>query len=428
MSERAVASESLAGLPRSRDDSWDLLRGIALLGVLAIHACGPYMARPLAGLLWPVWEQSGSIRLPGDLDLPWIDAIFWTCRGFAVPLFFYIAGIFAARSLAGGDRRQYAISRVRRCGGPLLVGTLLILPIMYFVWARGWVHVGSARPEHILGLRYSRSIQPHLHGFAHLWYLAYLLLFALTLAAVWPWAARLKSRPALSTVFPLGIVILGGLCVLALPSAVIQFRNAHYPIPGFFLYHALFFAWGVTASGRNFAAATPGAGRTFAVLSLAVLVGCATTLLIAPWQWLRPPQPFPRLPEAGTRLAIGITVTVLAVLMINGLVRGALIHRWSDRPVLRPIVALGRCSLWVYVVHPIAVGAAALGLYFVRLPVELKVIAAFAAGLLLPITLGPLAARTAIGRCLGAAEGSTGRPCGQAVPDVALSGEPIKRP
>ncbi len=411
-----------------RDGCWDVLRGIALLGVLGIHACGPYMTRPLAGLLWPVWEPTQPIRL-GGIEFPLVDAIFWTCRGFAVPLFFFIAGFFAARSLVRADRRRFMTSRITRYGTPLVLGTLLVLPLMYFIWAAGWVHVGSTKPSSFLGLRHSRAIQPHLHGFAHLWYLAYALIYSLALSAIRPRVASLRHRPAVSAWMAPAIVVLGGVCVMVLPSAVIQFRNAHYPIPGFFLYHALFFVWGAIAFGQTPSQRTLGAGATAGILTLAVLLGCTTAVLIAPYQWLRPPQPLPPLPESTVRLAIGVCSTLQAVLIISTLARAMRSLPSSDLPSLRPLAYLGRNSLWIYMIHPAIVGAVALGLYFVGVPVGLKVMTTCIASLALPMMIAPIARRTWLGRSMGAGERAPDRrESAESPPAAQLAKPPIGCP
>ncbi len=390
-----------------RQAHWDALRGVALLAVVALHACGPYLSRPLPGLLWPVSEKAAT-TLPMGERVAFTDAVFWACRAFAVPLFCFVAGALSIRSLAAAGPAAFARRRAARLGPPLLAGTLIVLPLMYAIWCAGWVRMGWTTWPRAAQFRLDPALRRGTLGLAHYWYLWYTLLYSLILAGAWRFLAPGRPRSAPARPPPpeiacgLLVVALGGACVWAMPSSLLVFVNGYVPAPGFFLYHGLFFLWGaLSAQGATERLAPhrtvpprvwPATGLTLA----GVACSAALPALAAPVMLTLANQPPPTTATDTHRLAAGACATLAAVLMISGLSR--LLHAGPPRWVC----GLGRASLWLYATHLPWVGLAAVLLSGVSLPPEAKAAAAFIAGLGLPLlTHGP-AGRWRAGRWLGA--------------------------
>lgn len=143
-----------------------------LLGIV-LHAAITYMDRRMDGLLWPVQTQTQPTHVGFDL-------LFWWIHGWRIPLFFVMAGFFAAmlarRRGAGGFFKH----RVDRILKPIAVATVTLLPLLYFIFAWGWVVEGRASWEEVLQADFDdAAIENHFLGPAHLWFLNYLFIFSL---------------------------------------------------------------------------------------------------------------------------------------------------------------------------------------------------------------------------------------------------------
>jgi hypothetical protein len=184
----------------SRDVFWDCCRAAGTCIVVALHGLVAYTFFVVPGLLWSVrergWGPAGSTRVQtlasGE---SWaIDGALWLLRACGVPMMALIAGWFAAKSLKSREPGAFVRERARRLGVPLLVGGAMVLPVMYLVWAVGWIAQGEAEWSHIAHVRFARHLQPQLYGLAHLWFVSYLLSYCVVLAGVW-WAwARFVKR------------------------------------------------------------------------------------------------------------------------------------------------------------------------------------------------------------------------------------------
>lgn len=379
----------------SRDSSWDFVKGIAMLAVLVIHATGPYLSYPLPGLLWPVWEPAFSPAFRQATGVVVLDLLFWITRSFAVPLFCFVAGVFAAKSLASSAPRPFIKARFRRLGVPLLAGTLIVLPVMYVIWASGWVRFGWAAWEHLPKGHFGPAVQPHLFGFGHLWYLWYVLLYSVLIAAAWP-GVRLVRSYSVGTLAPF-VAILGIAVVGIFPKAVVQFTNSYIPEPGFFLYHLLFFAWGVLTSRRALDRGVSG-GVTLAVFLgvFGLVASWVLTTAVEPQMLQQANGVIPELPASNRRLWIALASPwpavsfILATLAISRLASA----QWLCR--------IGRGSLWIYTTHLVWIGLSVLCLYLVAIPPECKALIALAAGLFGPMATARLVGRVRAGRWLGA--------------------------
>ena len=393
-----------------RDPAWDALRGVAILCVVAAHSVGPYVSRPLPGLLWPVYEparplMAGTEGLPGPAIT---DFVFWTIRTFTVPLFFFIAGAFGAKSLAHTDPRVFARTRLARLLPALLLGLAWMVVVMYPIWAWGWVKFGYAAPGHILHAHFGPAVQRNLHGFGHLWYLWYLILLTCALAWSWPLLRRAVEHPRVPALALRAPVAIGALLILLtpvaafLPDAVFVFDNSYIPTPGFFLFHAVFFVWGAVASRPLLDAQSP-ARRTLGniapiLLITGAIIAVVLTRLITPAMHVMQNQDPPLVPGLQDRLRVGTCAAFGAGAFILGLV--GLFTLWQRPPAW--LSALGRISLWVYITHLAWVGLAAVLLFRVQIPSEAKAACAFAFSLAVTLTTRALLTRTRIGKWMGA--------------------------
>jgi glucans biosynthesis protein C len=233
--------ESDAGVP-----AWSrgvtAARAWAIVLVVALHAAIPYAVDDVPGLKWHVREPAGH----------GFDALFWWCYAYATPLFSVLAGFLAAGSLERRGARAFARERVRRLGLPLIVGVVVVLPLAYPVWLRGWTLRGLASPVHLLMGNFAPGAERALWGLGHLWYLEYLLVLCLAWAA-WGWARPRLLKPneedgsgghsRAGGVLAMGMIATGAL-VTAWPGVLLDFRNLFWPDPPKLAYHAVFFVVG----------------------------------------------------------------------------------------------------------------------------------------------------------------------------------------
>lgn len=174
----APAQPTSLGVPHPppRFHGFDALRGGAMLLGIVLHAAITYMHRPMEGLLWPLRDEPASYGF---------DLLFWWIHGWRIPLFFVMAGFFAAmlarRRGAGGFLKH----RVLRILIPVTVATITILPIMYFIWGWGWQLEGRATWTEVWRVSFDdEQIDSGYQGPAHLWFLNYLVVYAFVYWAV----------------------------------------------------------------------------------------------------------------------------------------------------------------------------------------------------------------------------------------------------
>ena len=351
-----------------------------LFGV-ALHALIPYMERPVPHLLWPVREPGGFA----------FDAIYWWIHGFRVQLFFLISGVLAAASIAKVGPAIFARQRLSRLGVPLLVASVVVVAgLMYPVWAWGWVESGLAEPKHILHVRFSHGMQADLYGLAHLWFLEYLLVYCLLLAATKAFLARRAGPPPeasdgwASAWRPAAIIVTfvaatGGWLMFD-PRCLIEFHNWFLPRASELVYHGLFFAAGV--AGWSWKGAADVIGRWWwgpLLLAQAIF----PSYLREATAWTGPGDVSAAALAACYGWASAIGWLGLAVRVVRRV--GPVMHALSAR------------AFWLYLVHPPLVGVVQVMMFEQQLPAWAKFLASFAVATAVGlITYGP-AARLAAG-------------------------------
>jgi peptidoglycan/LPS O-acetylase OafA/YrhL len=154
--------------PGDRVHAMDNLRALAMLAGVVFHAALAYS--PLMHAIWPPADAGRSI---------FVDVVAWFLHMFRMPLFFVVAGYFAALLVA---RRGIGGLFRNRCARVLLP-LLLFLPIV--LSSMHWLTVETAaKATHpstalawIRGYLDQHGSLPAMPGWAHLWFLFYLLLF-----------------------------------------------------------------------------------------------------------------------------------------------------------------------------------------------------------------------------------------------------------
>jgi len=345
-----------------------------LLG-LVLHSLIPYMLRPVPHLLWPVREPSSA----------WVDALYWWIHGFRIPLFFFLAGLLAAATLARRSPNEFIIRRLKRLGIPFFVGLVtIVFPCMYLVWAWGWIRAGLAEVSNIFHLRFEHGFQQDLYGMAHLWFLQYLLIFSALLWLLVRLFPRIISKlpctPLRAGRWAAGCALVAAAAVYFDPRCITEFHNWFWPRTSEFFYHGSFFVAGVVPGAQILALS-----RRLWLLALTA-AGASFILFLT----------FTAAPIAPHNSAFAIATVAYAassILLWPGLF-AALLPGTHPPRLFQP---LAQAAMWLYVIHPPIVGVVQVLLYDQPLPASLKItiatLSAAVVGLLLWQLANALSAR-----------------------------------
>jgi peptidoglycan/LPS O-acetylase OafA/YrhL len=151
-----------------RIHSMDNLRALAMLAGVVFHASLAYSL-----LMHPIWPPADTGRSAI------VDAAAWFLHMFRMPLFFAIAGFFAALLVARRDMKGLFRNR---CARVLLPLSLFLLPVLASMrWITMHAVATAAYPSPVLAwLRTyveEHGALPSAPGWVHLWFLFYLMLF-----------------------------------------------------------------------------------------------------------------------------------------------------------------------------------------------------------------------------------------------------------
>ncbi len=134
----------------------DALRSVAMLLGIVLHAS----LFLLPSNWWPVTDEwAGTIDLRFNPYAYLVDLI----HGFRMPIFFLLSGFFSAMLWQRRGVRYFIWHRVKRIGLPLLISAFTLVPIVTWLFA----------PEEFIPLKHWHKAW--FFGFAHLWFLWYLL-------------------------------------------------------------------------------------------------------------------------------------------------------------------------------------------------------------------------------------------------------------
>lgn len=214
----------------------DNLRALAMLAGVLFHAALAYS--PLMHPYWLTADRRQSV---------WVDASVWFLHLFRMPLFFVIAGFFAARLVSRRGVTGMLRNRMARVLLPLAVFWPLTTVAIDWLTRRAASSVRNPPPLLDLLRRHELpSIPP---GWAHLWFLSYLLLFYLLIwigtTAEWKvptaWTtAALDGNPARF----LGIAPLLLVPALAMVHAPAPAPDGLLPQLWALVYYGAFFGFG----------------------------------------------------------------------------------------------------------------------------------------------------------------------------------------
>lgn len=307
----------------------DNLRALAMLAGVVFHAALAYS--PLIHPYWPPADAGGS---------PFVDVAAWFLHLFRMPLFFAVAGFFAAllaerRGMAGLFR-----NRTARVLLPLLVFLMPVLLGMHWLTVRAAATV--AHPSPVLAFVHayvgSHGALPLAPGLAHLWFLPYLLLFTVL---VWVWRTLAPQRPAWwPALHPVVLPLLGpALLVPALAGTTVPWPAPESPLPPLWTiaYFGAYFALGY----RHFRRPAP--IDALQRMSPLLLVGAIAAYAALPWVAGDPVtgSPLQHVVHAALEAYAGAWMTLWCLLAGK---------RWLDG-ASRTMRWLSASSYWVYLVH-----------------------------------------------------------------------------
>lgn len=316
---------------RDRLHYMDHLRALAMLAGVLFHAALAYS--PLMSGFFPTADRQNSV---------WVDVVVWGLHLVRMPLFFLVAGFFAAWTLARRGGVELARQRVRR----ILVPFLLAWPLVWLSLSAstGWAVANVQHPSAFLNLVREWMQSPGLPapppGTAHLWFLYYLLLFAvlqwvahtLELGRLGRWL--IDRRPAW---WLLGLPLL---LAPALASVGAPHPAPEGLLPQFWaiVFYGAFFALGALVQGQ------PGWLQRLRPVAPWLLAGCVVFYLAFLWRLrieLPGMNPAASWPTAALEAFLSVWLTVLCLLAGQ---------RLLDRPsaVMR---YLAQGAYWTYLLH-----------------------------------------------------------------------------
>jgi hypothetical protein len=223
----------------------DNLRTLMIVLVVNMHACVTYSH---VGSWYCMEEPEPA--LPAKIML-----IFWQghMQAFFMGLLFFLAGVFAHRSLQNRGPVAFLQERARRLGLPSLLYMLVIQPFMVYVLL-GHPHVPDRPSFSVLYWNYLASRRV-LNGSGPMWFALALLIFCAVLAGVRYWKPATGPAANSPVRVPGALELIGLGAVLALSTFLVRLSQ---PIGKdvlnfqlcFFPQYILAFAVGV-AAGRH---------------------------------------------------------------------------------------------------------------------------------------------------------------------------------
>ncbi|MBZ9609984.1 acyltransferase family protein [Rheinheimera maricola] len=312
----------------------DNLRALAMLAGLFFHAALAYS--PMAQPFWP----SADV-----LNHPLFDVFAWASHVFRMPVFFLLAGFFAAMLLHKYADGAFWRNRLRRVGLPLLLFLPLLTLAMGVVIQFGLTHIQQKPPLLAFIQAMLNQAEPPAMPLStmHLWFLYHLLfLYLLT------WCGRiLLNRQRLSWFTERGpnqlVLLLILACVPALYSVSVPFPAPEWIFPALW---ALWF-YGVFYSLGYACYSIPSLLARFEPFRHYYLLLGA--LCYAVYYLLLPPTLIPQSqPQGWLKLAITVLESCSAVLWTLCAVLYARRRlNWDSRA----LAYLSKVSFWLYIVH-----------------------------------------------------------------------------
>lgn len=321
-----------------RIHAFDGLRALMMLLGVAVHTVVSYTTVPM-GEAWAFKDPQTDFAF---------DVLLAGLHCFRMPVFFVMAGFFAALLVERRGREAFARNRALRVGVPLVVGYAILLPLTEwgFSYANqrgaGMVSSWQSSFDGARGMFYRTDT-------GHLWFLHYLLIFyALTLLALGvvpaAFAARCRAVFARCMTSRYGVLpfaaAVGSLCAF-MPSGVLETSSSFLPGSLPLLTYCVFYTFGwLLWARREHLAALRRSLISKAVLALVLFAGHSFFVL--------------RHLDSG---ATGITAASAAAGVFGALTAWVSIYFWiglflriAPEPQ-RVVRYLTDASYWIYLVH-----------------------------------------------------------------------------
>ena len=324
-----------------RYHSLDALRASMMLLGLVLHSAVNYAVAPL-GEAWPYKDQSTSTLF---------DMAVFFIHLFRMPVFFVVAGFFAALLMAREGAAGFLRNRVMRVLVPLAV----CWPFVYPLIAAGFIYANTNALGRVDMSPFTSGAFLATASLAHLWFLWDLMIFYAAAVLVARLAARLSTQAVarIESGFARIATSLGGALVMALittltllPMEVAGLETSVSLLPPLRVLaaYAVFFTFGWLLYRRR-DVIDDFARRWKVAMALGVL---STIGYLAITVGRVIPSP------VGTHVA-GCAVAGVAIwMLIIGIVGAFVSHLGQPRPIVR---YASDASYWIYIVHlPLAIG------------------------------------------------------------------------
>ena len=310
----------------------DNLRALAMLAGVVFHAALAYS--PLMHPIWPLADAGRSIA---------VDAVAWFLHLFRMPLFFVVAGFFAALLVARRGMAGLFRNRAARVLLPLVLFLPLVLISMHWLTMQAVANVAHPSPALVWmrGWIEQHDSLPLLPGWAHLWFLFYLLLFT-----VLTWVASSLGLRSLgqriAALPPLALILLFPIpLTLALAGTTAPWPAPEFVLPSLWAmaFFGLYFALGYQLFQRH---EILDRMRPWSMLLLVgAVLGYALLFHSTDGFALTRPKTLQHAMHAALEAYAGLWMTLWCLLAGK---------RWLDRrsPTMR---WLADASYWTYLVH-----------------------------------------------------------------------------
>jgi glucans biosynthesis protein C len=217
----------------------DWLRILAILGVLFFHSAMPFASE----LDWHIRNKETSNLF--------LEFNFFLSR-FRMPLLFFISGAVAFFMLKKRNSSQFITLRFKRLFIPLLFGTLFIVPLQVYMER---VEQGfSGNFFEFYPTFFTTGIYPTGNfSWHHLWFLAYLFVYNVTLAPLLRYVVVNRSKLAIFNLFSVNkrIYLLQIPSIICFSALVLSFPETHALVNDWcwFIYWLFFMLIGFLSMG-----------------------------------------------------------------------------------------------------------------------------------------------------------------------------------
>ena len=202
-----------------RYHSLDRLRAVLMLLGMVRHAAMSYEPSVFEG--WPYKDAQA------DLLVHWVIVFI---RVFQLPVFFAIAGFFAAYLVQTRGIRAFLRNRWSRIGVPFLVAWPLLAATMYFVVTFA-SRFSSVPPSHTYSMAEWTSANSLRYIFMHLWFLYHLMILCVVASGVRLLFLHIPERMRTRALDLFErLMHRGGIAVLVLVAGIILYRMQSWEI------------------------------------------------------------------------------------------------------------------------------------------------------------------------------------------------------